>query len=130
VFDVPLDYNLLLGQNWTYDMIVVVSSFFRTLCFPHDEKFMTVDQLSFAYASPNASVGLSIPMVENSQSTTENISVRMYSSLMGTFEFMAPIHHVYAMSSRLVSSKRYVHFRMSYFNNPWTLPSSTSSYEG
>ena len=27
----PLDYNLLLGRNWTYVMIVVVLSVFRTL---------------------------------------------------------------------------------------------------
>jgi hypothetical protein len=69
-------------------------------------------------------------VVDNSQPETENISVRMYSSLMGAFEFMAPIHHIYAMSSRLVSSERYVPFRTSYFNNPWTLPSSTTSCEG
>jgi hypothetical protein len=31
VFDAPLDYNLLLGRNWTYVMIVVVLSVFRTL---------------------------------------------------------------------------------------------------
>jgi hypothetical protein len=91
---------------------------------------MTIDQLSFVYASPSASVGPSIPMVDNSQPTTENIDVRMYSSLMGTFDFMAPIHHVYAMSSRPVSSERSVPFHTSYFNDPWTLPSSTTSCEG
>jgi hypothetical protein len=57
-------------------------------------------------------------MVNNSQLETENINVGMYSSLMGTFDFMAPIHHVYTMSSRLVSLERYVHFRTSYFNDP------------
>jgi hypothetical protein len=49
---------------------------------------------------------------------------------MGTFDFMALIHHVYAMSSRPVSSERFVPFCTSYFNDPWTLPSSTSSCEG
>jgi hypothetical protein len=91
---------------------------------------MTIDQLSFAYASPNASVGPSIPVIDNSQPTTENIGVRMYSSLMGTFDFMAPVHHIYAMSSRSASSMRFVPFRTSYFNDPWTLPSSTASCEG
>jgi hypothetical protein len=89
-----------------------------------------IDQLSFAYAIPNASVGPSIPVVDNSQLTTENIGVRMYSSLMGTFDFMAPIHHVFAMSSRLVSSEMSGPFHTSYFNDPWTLPSLTSSCEG
>jgi len=120
VVDVPLDYYLLLGHNWTCAMNVFVLSVFHTLCFPLDGKIMTIDQLSLAYAIPNASVGPSIPVVDNSQPTTESISVGMYSSLMGTFNFMAPIHHVYAMSSRLISSERSAPFRTSYFDDPWT----------
>jgi hypothetical protein len=34
VVDVPLNYNLLIGHNWTYSIIVIVSSIFHTLCFP------------------------------------------------------------------------------------------------
>jgi hypothetical protein len=49
---------------------------------------------------------------------------------MGTFDFMAPIHHFYTMSSRPISLERFVPFCTSYFNNPWTLPSSNSSCEG
>jgi hypothetical protein len=130
VVDVPLDYNLLLGHNWTYAMVVVVSFIFRTLCFPHQGEIMTIDQLSFAYSSPNASVGPSIPVIDNSQPTTENIGVRMYSSLMGAFDFSTLNHHVYAMSSRSASIVRSIHFRTSYFSDPWTLPSPTLSCEG
>ena len=130
VVDVHLDYNLLLGHNWTYAMTITVSSVFCTLCFPHDGKIMMINQLSFLYASLNAYVGSSILVVDNSQPETENISVGMYSSLMGTFDFMAPIHHVYAMSSKLVLSERSVLFLTSYFNDPWTLPSSIVSCEG
>jgi hypothetical protein len=54
--DAPLNYNLLLGCNWTYAMTVVVPSIFHTLCFPHEGKIVTIDQLSFAHASPNALV--------------------------------------------------------------------------
>jgi hypothetical protein len=97
-----LNYNLLLERNWTYAMIVDVSFIFRTLCFPHDGKIVTIDQLSFTYAIPNAFVGPLIPVVNNSQPIADNIGVRTYSSLMGTFNFMALIHHVYAMSSRPV----------------------------
>jgi hypothetical protein len=90
--------TLLLGHNWTYAMVVVVSSIFCILCFPHQGEIVTIDQLSFAYSSPNASVGLSIPVIDNSQSTTENIGVGMYSSLMGTFELLGidspRLHHV------------------------------------
>jgi hypothetical protein len=130
VVDAPLDYNLLLGHTWTYAMTVVVSFVFYTLCFPRDGKIVTIGHLSFVYASPNALVGPSIPVTDNSQLTTENIGVRMYSSLMGTFYFQAPIHHIYAMSSRFASSMRFVPFPTSYFNDPSTLPFSTVSCEG
>ena len=33
VVDAPLDYNLLLGQNWMYSMQDVASSLFRVVCF-------------------------------------------------------------------------------------------------
>jgi hypothetical protein len=123
VVDAPVNYNLLLGRNWTYAMTAIISSSFHTLCFPHDGKIVTIDHFSFMYASPNASVGPSIPMIENSQLAIENIGVRMYSSLMGTFDFMAPIQHIYAMSNRYSSLKRSVPFGTLYFNDPWTLPS-------
>jgi hypothetical protein len=43
VVDAPLDYNLLLGRNWTYAMIVVVSFILRALCFPHEGNIVTID---------------------------------------------------------------------------------------
>jgi hypothetical protein len=111
-------------------MGAIISSFFRNILFTHDGNIFTIDQLSFAYAIPNASVGSPIPVIKNSQPTTDNISVGMYSSLMGTFIFMAPVHHIYAMSNRPMSSMSYVPFCTSYFNDPWTLPSLTASCEG
>jgi hypothetical protein len=64
VVDVPLDYNLLLGCNWTYAMVVVVLYIFRTLCFSHQGEIVTIDLLSFAYSSLNASIGPSIPVIK------------------------------------------------------------------
>jgi hypothetical protein len=130
VVDAPLDYNMLLGQNWTYAMIVILSPIFHTLCFPHEGKIVMIDQLSFAYTSHNTSIGPSIPVIDSSQLTIENIIVEMYSSLMGTFNFVAPSHHVYAMTSRPVSTERSIPFHTSYFSDPSTLPYSTASCEG
>jgi len=42
-----LDYNILLGCNYVYAMIVVASSVFRIMMFPHDGKIITVDQLTY-----------------------------------------------------------------------------------
>jgi len=130
VVDAALEYNLLLGCNWTYAMTAVVFSIFCTLCFPHNVKNVMIDLLSFAYAIPNASVGSWIHVIDNSQLTTENIGVRMYSSIMGTFDFVAPIHHIYAMSSRYALLMRSIPFHTLYFNDPWTLPSLIASCEG
>ena len=69
-------------------------------------------------------------MINNSQPTIENISVGMYSSLMVTFDFSASNHHVYVISNRLISTRRSIPFRTSYFSDIWTLPSPTSSCEG
>jgi hypothetical protein len=129
VVDATLDYNLLLGCNWTYVMVVVVSSVFCTLCFPYQWNIMTINQLAFTYSIPNAYIGPSIPVIDNSPPTTENIDVGMYSSLIGNFNFSAPIHHVYTMSSRPASAGRSIPFRTSYLSDPWTLASPTYSCE-
>jgi hypothetical protein len=69
-------------------------------------------------------------VIDNSRQETEDIGVGMYSYLICSFNFLAPIHHIYAISSRSSSSMRFVPFRNSYFNKPWTLPSLTMSCEG
>jgi hypothetical protein len=56
VVDAPLEYKLLLWNNWTYNMTTVISFIFHTLCFPHNGKIMTIDQFSFSHTIPNALV--------------------------------------------------------------------------
>jgi len=75
-------------------------------------------------------VGPSVPIFDNSQKETENVGVIMYSPLMGTFNFAAPISYINAISDGYSSSLRYVPFHTSYLNDPWTLPSPAMSYEG
>lgn len=43
----PLDFNLVLGCHYVYNMGALVSSLFRVMCFPHEGRIMTIDQLSF-----------------------------------------------------------------------------------
>jgi len=43
----PLDFHLLLGYDYTYAMEALVSSLFRVVCFPHEGRIVTIDQLSF-----------------------------------------------------------------------------------
>jgi hypothetical protein len=43
----PLDFALLLGQDYVYAMKAIVSTLFHVIYFPHDGRIMTIDQLSF-----------------------------------------------------------------------------------
>ena len=44
-----LDFNLLLGRDYVYAMGAIVSSLFCVVCFPHDGRIVTIDQLSFLH---------------------------------------------------------------------------------
>ena len=57
----PLDFNLLLGRDYTYSMGVLVSSLFRVICFPHQGWIMSIDQLAFFGPNMAASPPLSLP---------------------------------------------------------------------
>jgi hypothetical protein len=43
----PLEFNLLLGRDYVYNMKVVVSTLFRVMHFPHNGNIVTIDQISF-----------------------------------------------------------------------------------
>jgi hypothetical protein len=43
----PLDFNLLLGQDYVYDMKAIMSTLFHVIYFLHDGRMVTIDQLSF-----------------------------------------------------------------------------------
>ena len=47
VVEGPLDFNLLLGRDYVYVMGALIYSLFRVVCFPHEGRIVTIDQLSF-----------------------------------------------------------------------------------
>ena len=57
----PLDFNMLLGRDYTYAMGALVSSLFHVVCFPHEGRIMTIDQLSFFGLDVAASPPSSLP---------------------------------------------------------------------
>jgi hypothetical protein len=61
----PLDFSLLLGQDYVYAMKAIVSTLFCVISFPHDGQVVTVDQLSFIdpiwIASLNGSCMQTVP---------------------------------------------------------------------
>ena len=70
VVPVPLDYNLLLGRNYVYDMGAIVSALFQVICLPHEGRIVIVDQLSLpcpkmASSQPSSLNGPFFPMVSS-----------------------------------------------------------------
>ena len=90
VVDGPLDYNILLGRSWVYVMAAVVSTYFRTIAFPHKGGITFIDQLAF-FASSSQDTG-SIPLVHRPPLSLQSIGVGLFKdpSLMGTFSLPSP----------------------------------------
>ena len=47
VLDAHLDYNILLGWSYMYTMSAIASSIFHIMKFPHEDRIITVDQLTY-----------------------------------------------------------------------------------
>ena len=47
VIQSALGNNFLLGRDYIYVMGAIVSSLFHVVCFPHNGRIVTIDQLSF-----------------------------------------------------------------------------------
>ena len=65
VIDAPLDYNILLGQSYTYAMSAVPSAVFRKMSFPHNGKIVTIDQLTYHEPKSQTSPETTISSVAN-----------------------------------------------------------------
>jgi hypothetical protein len=89
VFDAPLDYNLLLGHSWIDSMSVVVSTLFHVVRFPHQGKFVTIDQLAFFNFDTHTG---NVSFIAKTPAGYENVSIGLLkeSSLMGTFPIPLP----------------------------------------
>jgi hypothetical protein len=95
--DSPLDYKLLLGGSWNYVMHVVVATFFWVLCFLHEGRIVTIDQLFFSQPDPSSGTS-TVLMVDNPHLTTIKLGVGLCPSLMGTFNYPPPYRDVNLIS--------------------------------
>jgi hypothetical protein len=91
---------------------------------------VTIDQLSFS--RPDPSLGAStVPMIDNPQPGIVNIGVGLCPPLMGTFDYPPPQGDFKFISDHhKVEIFQVFSFRMTYFNNPWILPSPLAMMEG
>ena len=72
-------------------MKVITSSLFQVICFPFEGSIFTVVQKYFDNFGTKESSGATIPVIDNSQPTTKNVGVGMYSLFMGNFNISTPI---------------------------------------
>jgi hypothetical protein len=119
VFDAPLDYNLLLGRSWIDSMHAVVSTLFHVLCFLHQGKVVTFDQLAFFNSNSCTS---NIPFISKTPPGYENVCVGILkdSTLMGTFPIPPPdISPPFVASINMISTT--VHETPTSYD-PWVVP--------
>jgi hypothetical protein len=133
VVDASLDYNLLLGRSWTYAMKAVVATIFQVLLFPHEGRIVTIDQLSFSRPDPSLGVSM-VPMIDNPQPDIVNVGVGLCPPLIGTFDYPPLTDNVHYMSAVPDQPRAKIFqissFRTTYFNDPWNLPSPSTTMEG
>jgi hypothetical protein len=123
VVDAPLNYSLLLGRSWTYAMQAVVATIFRVLLFPHEGWILTIDQFSFSRLDPALGASM-VPMIDNPQPGVVNVGVGLCPSLMGTFDYPPPHGDIkFIYNHHKVDIFQVSLFCMTYFNDPWILPS-------
>jgi hypothetical protein len=129
VVNAPLDYNLLLGMSWTYAMQAVFATFFHVLLFPHKGRIVTIDQLSFSRPDPSLGASM-VPMIDNPQPGVVNIGVGLCPSFMGTFD-CPPSHDdiKFISNHHKVEIFQVSSFRMTYFEDPWILPSPSTTMD-
>ena len=92
VVDDPLEYNLLLKCTCFYAMKELFSRDFRVLCFPHQGKVITINQLAFCTPDFHSNIGSNVSFVGDIPQGYASVSVGMFkdSYLMATFPLPPP----------------------------------------
>jgi hypothetical protein len=90
---------------------------------------VTINQLSFS--KPDPSLGASmVSMIDNPQPGVVNVGVGLCPSLMGTFDFLPPHENIKFISNHYkVEIFQVSSFYMTYFENPWILPSPSATMD-
>jgi hypothetical protein len=90
---------------------------------------VTIDQLFFSRPDP-ALRASTVPMIDNPQAGVINEGVGLCPSLMGTFDYPPPHDEVKFISTHHKADIFQVSsFRMTYFEDPWILPSPSATMD-
>ena len=64
VLDAHLDYSILLGRSYMYTMYAIESSILCIMMFPHENRIITVDQLTHTKNHPLTNTNMVLPYVD------------------------------------------------------------------
>jgi hypothetical protein len=84
----PLDFSLLLGQDYAYAMKALVSTLFHVISFPHDGRIVTIDQISFI--SPDWVTSLSGSYMQT-VSPPPHVNYLVLSPMISTSDDLDPV---------------------------------------
>lgn len=90
VLDSQLDYNILLGRTYMYEMLAATSTVFRIMMFPHKGNIITIDQLTYYEKATLPTPDVIFPLILSSHeviTTYTKFSLSQFkpSTLLGTF---------------------------------------------
>lgn len=100
-------------------MMVVPSLVFCMLCFTHQGKNVTIDQLDFCSLNLQTHPSSNIPLVENSTYSNIAIGLLKDSSMMATFPSLSPPFKPSISSINMITTIDQS------FLDPWIVPSPT-----
>jgi hypothetical protein len=90
---------------------------------------VTIDQLFFSRPDPALGASM-VPMIDNPQPGVVNVGFGLCPSLMGTFDYPPPHDDVKFISNHhKVEIFQVLLFRTAYFEDPWILPSPSSTMD-
>jgi len=103
-------------------MIVVASSVFCSVIFPHQGKIVTIDQLYYYTPGACTPAANNIPFLGDSKITYESVGVGLLkdSSLMGTFPTPLPPTSQHITMISMISTMAHQSHESS---DPWIMPS-------
>ena len=110
-----------------YDGDHIICILFHVI--PYEYRIVTINQLSFDNLSSSASSRPTILTIDNSQVTTDNVAIGMHPSLMGSFNILAPMLAINTTPSGVTSPLSLLQFCTTYLDDPWNLPSLSTSDE-
>ena len=116
VVNAPIDYNLLLRRSWFYPMRAIASTVYRLVCFPHQGKIISINQLDYCTPNLRFDSAANVPLVNNYYKVLELVGEGLFKDpfLMGVFP--PPVPDAIVTPINMISSIG------THLGDPWVIP--------